>query len=88
MNAAERRADAATWAGFRSARIARSTGTLVVVVDGFEQGLESPDDRYAPRWFTMCDDHGTCCGHDTLALATSHASAPEGWCEDCTDLAQ
>ena len=36
----ERLADARTWAGYRSAHFARETGTLVVVVNAAEQGLD------------------------------------------------
>lgn len=81
-------AEASTWEGFRSARFARSTGSMIVVVDGFEQGMEDANDKQAPRWFTICDTHGNTCGHRTLAAATSWASAPEGWCEGCSDVAR
>lgn len=74
--------DAQQWAGYRSAAFARSTHTLVVVVDGYEHGLEDPA-MGGPRWFTICDDHGRCVGHDTLALAKFHAVAPEEWCGVC-----
>lgn len=78
-----RRRDAAEWAGYRSAAFARSTGTLVVVVDGFAAGIESPG-MGAPRYFTVCDDHGRLVGHSTLKLARYHASAPEEWCGICS----
>ncbi len=74
--------EARTWAGFRTAHVARSTGTLVVVVDGFEQGIESPG-LGACRWFTICEDHDRLVGHPTLAIAKFHSSAPEEWCEVC-----
>lgn len=78
----ERLAEAHDYTGFRSAHFARSTGTLVTVVDGYEAGLESPDTG-GPRWFTTCEDHNRLVGHDTLVLATYHASAPEEWCGVC-----
>jgi hypothetical protein len=81
---AERRATAATWAGYRQASFARSTGTLVVVCDDREQGLES--DPTVGRWVTICDDHDSCVFHLTLAVAIQHASAPEGWCDSCAEL--
>ena len=76
-----RRAEARSFAGFRSASIARSTGTLVLVLDGEPAGL----DTEGGRWQTICDDHGGICSHDTLALASSFASAPEQFCESCAD---
>lgn len=76
---AARRAEALTWAGVRSASFARSTGTLVVVYDGEEQGM----DTEAGRWQTVCEDHAYIASHDTLAIARSFASAPEEFCEPC-----
>jgi len=69
--------EAHTWAGYRSAHFARETGTLVVVVDAAAQGLDGG------KWMTICDDHGQCVGHETLALAQAHAANPLGWCEVC-----
>ena len=77
---AERRAEARTWAGYRSAAFARTTGTLVVVLNGHEAGYASGTD---PVWYTHCADHGVHVGHPTLALARWHAADPEGWCGVC-----
>lgn len=66
-------------AGIRSAHFARETGTLVLVVDGEAQGL----DTEGGRWYTICDDHGQIICHETLALAKAHSSDPLGWCEVC-----
>lgn len=77
-----RLADARELAGYRSAHFARSTGTLVLVLDAVAAGLE--DDPEIP-WFTVCDDHGGCVGHPTLALARSFASCPEDWCPTCQE---
>ena len=77
-----RRADARTLAGFRSATVARSTGALVLVLDGDPAGLDTD----GGRWYTLCDDHGFLCNHDTLALAKSWASCPEMFCEDCQEV--
>jgi hypothetical protein len=79
----ERLADARTFAGYRSAHFARSTGTLVVVVGTEEQGL---DPEGGGPWTTICDDHGTICQHETLRLARYFAPCPEEWCEDCMDV--
>lgn len=90
MTRAERLADARTWAGYRTAAFARESGTLVVVVDGFAAGLEVDElldacGERTPRWFTICDDHGSCVGHTTLVLARAHAANPTGWCENCRE---
>lgn len=79
---ATRLADARTFAGYRQAHFAQTTGTLVVVVDGEAAGL----DVEGGRWSTVCDDHGTVIAHDTLALAKSHAADPAGWCEECQEV--
>lgn len=78
----ERLADAQSFAGLRAAHFARSTGTLVLVLNGEEAGLDTGHDGSDP-WSTVCEDHGTVCSHPTLELARSHAACPEGWCEDC-----
>lgn len=78
-----RRAEALASLGVRSAAYARSTGTLVLVVNGAEHGVDT-DDGNTP-WSTICDDHGGICSHDTLALARDWASAPEDWCPTCQD---
>lgn len=85
INHSERLAAARTWAGYRSARITRQTGTLVVVVDAWEHGLGSPEDGDY-RWATVCDEHSTICTHPTLRLANDHACDPLGWCEDCRNV--
>lgn len=78
----ERRArlnEARRFAGYRSAHFTRSTGTMVVVLDGIEADLDTD----GGRWQTVCDDHGAVCSHLTLAVAMSFAPAPEEWCEWC-----
>lgn len=82
VDRARRRHGAASWAGYRSARYARSTGTLVVVVDGADADL----DTSGGRWSTICDDHGTAVAHATRALAEWHAVCPEDWCDGCREL--
>lgn len=62
----------------RQARVARSTGTVVVV---YEDTDEECGDGL--RWVTLCDDHGRLVGHEDLATARSWASMPEGWCGVC-----
>lgn len=67
------------WAGYREHRVARSTGTLVVLVNGEEAGLDTD----GGLWSTICDAHDIVIAHDTRALARSWMSAPEQWCEEC-----
>lgn len=76
---ADRRAAARTWAGYRSVRTNPQTRTTIVVVRNDAAGLDEAGGRYS----TICDEHGTCIAHTTLALATYHAAAPLGWCETC-----
>ncbi len=83
---AERRADAARTGGFVRCSFARSTGTLVIVLDALNGGDWLVDPTTAERWVTLCDDHATLCTHETRHLAQSHAACPEGWCEDCMDI--
>jgi hypothetical protein len=80
VNRRERLAEAKTWAGYRSAHFARSTGTMVVVVNTAEHDLDPAD---GGNWTLVCDDHSTLLQTDTLALARLHAAAPEEWCPDC-----
>ncbi len=78
----ERREQAKSLAGYRAGSIARSSGALVLVLDGEPAGL----DTEGGRWQTLCDDHGSVCSHDTLALARSWASCPEMFCDDCAGI--
>lgn len=78
-----RRREALTFAGVRSASFARSTGTLVLVVDGDAHGVDTSDG--VQPWSTVCDDHGGICSHETLHAARQWASAPEEWCPTCQD---
>lgn len=82
MTRKERLAGAREWAGFRSAHFARETGTLVVVVSADDFGLDPGIDGET-KWYTICDDHDQCVGHETLATAKYHSSNPIGWCEVC-----
>lgn len=62
-------------------RKARSTGTMVSVVDNRQQQFMADD----LRWYTVCEDHGGCVGHNTRAFAVGWASEPEGWCPLCQE---
>jgi hypothetical protein len=71
-------------AGCMQRRQNRRTGTLVAIYDARAQGLDEGGGD--TRWYTICEDHGDAVGHSTLALARSHASVPDEWCEDCREL--
>lgn len=72
---------AAQYAGCRQATVARSTGTLVLVIDGEAGGLDTD----GGRWSTVCEPHGGVISHLTLAVARSFAPAPEEWCPYCME---
>lgn len=61
-------------------RRARSTGLLVGVYQSAQSGIESDPDL---PWVTVCEEHGSCVCHKTLADAKGWASVPEQWCEAC-----
>ena len=60
---------------------ARSTKTLVLVVDGETFGVDT--DGGSNPFSTICDDHGGIVFHETKTLAYSWAAAPEYWCPTC-----
>lgn len=80
LSRSERLAAAEHLAGFRQARFARSTGTLVLVLNAEEAGLDTEGGQ---AYYTLCDDHGFLVSHPTLGLARQHTSSPEAWCEAC-----
>lgn len=61
-------------------RHARQNGKLIGVYHGEQSGMESDPDF---PWVTVCEEHSTIATHPTLSLALSHASDPQGWCEQC-----
>lgn len=71
-------AEARTWCGFRKASFARSTGSLVVLVDSEGQGCD-PD----LPWTLICEQHNLTMQFETQANAVRFMSCPEDWCEDC-----
>jgi hypothetical protein len=64
-----------------SSRKARSTGTVVEVIDNRDGSYDTGD----LGWFTECVDHGNNCSHLTRKLAEYFASAPEIWCPTCQE---
>lgn len=67
-----------TWAGYRRHSRARSSGTLVVLLDAEEALL----DPCGGRWYLMCE-HGFLCCWPTQRAAISYMPFPEEWCEMC-----
>lgn len=59
----------------------RWNGVTVSVYNARQAGL----DEDGGCWYTMCDEHDACCGHQTLRDARVMAAEPETWCEDCGD---
>ena len=76
--------EAKSFAGYRAHTRARSTGTLVVLVDGYEQGIASAhqDDLDDDRWWLICEDSG-CIGFERQSDARSFLHHPEEWCPYC-----
>jgi len=67
-------------AGCVSQRRSQKFKVLVGIYHAVQAGLE---DDPTCIWMTVCEDHGTLVGHQTLTLAKSHAGFPDMWCEDC-----
>lgn len=65
----------------RSSR-ARSTGTLVELVDNRDGSFDLDDHG----WITACVEHGNYCSHETRKLGESFMAAPEEWCDLCGAL--
>lgn len=68
--------------GYRTHTVARSTSTTVILVDGYLQGLTTPDQSDG-RWWLICDEHGGCVGFENQEDARSFLSHPENWCPTC-----
>ena len=76
--------DAKTWAGYRAARINPESGSLIVLVQAADAGLE--DDPRTP-WATVCGTHSTLTVHETQENARGWMSDPMTWCEGCAEAA-
>lgn len=75
------------YAGLRYYAKARSTGTIVMILNGEEAGL----DTSGGPWSIMCDTHGAVIAVDTLKMARAHVSEPEFWCDvdgGCIELSE
>lgn len=76
--------DVRLWAGYREHRRSRQTGTLVVLVNSDEAGIDSSD---GCAWTLVCDDHDQIISHKTRALARYFMASPLDWCEVCMAVA-
>ena len=74
-------AEARNFCGFRRASFARSTGTLVVLVESAEQGCD-PD----LPWTLICEQHNAIMQFETQANAISWMPVPQDWCEACQEI--
>ena len=57
------------------------TGALITVGRAEDCNMIEEDGP----WVTICDTHGSICGHATKQLADSHSRAPQ-WCMDCQEI--
>lgn len=64
-------------------RTARQTGTTITVGSADDLGLDPSNGDC--RYYTICDEHGTCVGFSSRRRADSFASVPKEWCEFCAD---
>jgi hypothetical protein len=72
--------DVRTWSGYRAHRIAKSTGTLVVLVNADDAGLGN--DGTEP-WYLICDAHGSLLSDTNRRRLSGHMGSPEDWCDEC-----
>lgn len=71
--------------GARQVRHARSTGTLVAVLDvAANRDLARSAADVTEPYMTWCEDHGIAAYWPTLKLAKYHGADPEVWCAGCT----
>lgn len=68
-----------TVAGLRVQRKNKQTGTIVSLYDGGPAGM----DTFSGRWQTVCEDHSHIVSHRVYAVALSHLSHPDEWCDGC-----
>lgn len=69
--------------GIVIAHRARSTGTVVGLYDTTKTSQFDPD---GGRWATLCEDHSSIVNHETRKTAERFMSAPEEWCEECSEI--
>jgi hypothetical protein len=66
-------------------RRCRLTGTKITVCTAEDAGAGHDGETEGLPWYTVCETHSTCVGHETKTLALSHAAMP-AWCEECQQI--
>lgn len=72
----------------REARVARSTGVTVELIDGEHPDCDLFDPDEGGRWATICREHASIVQHETWKLARQFLGHPEEWCDDCRAIAE
>lgn len=62
-------------------RRCRLTGNQVTVGHANDVGLEYEKGYLV--WYTICEQHSECCGHESYRMARWMAADPTAWCETC-----
>jgi hypothetical protein len=73
--------DPTTYLGYRR-HIHPRPGIWVVLLDGYESGLE---EEGGPRWCLWCETHNQQFMWDNQAEARDNMSTPEYWCPVCAE---
>jgi hypothetical protein len=64
-------------------RLNQQTTTLVTVISAADAHL--CDGAGTTKWYTICEDHDTTCGHPTRRLAERFSASPVDWCDNCRE---
>jgi len=67
------------YTGYRAHRVAKTTGAVIVLLDGKAADMDTD----AGRWSLLCDTHGAVCAFTHQADARRWMAEPEMWCECC-----
>jgi hypothetical protein len=65
--------------GYRAHRIAKTTGAVIVLLDGNDADMDTD----AGRWSLLCDTHGSVCAFTHQTIARQFMAHPGEWCDDC-----
>lgn len=80
LSAKQLEREASKRAGCVQLRYARATKLLVGVYRSDAAGIDTDDES---PWSAVCEEHGALCSSRTRAEASSLASQPQEWCDDC-----
>ena len=67
------------YTGYRAHRVAKTTGAVIVLLDGKAADMDTD----AGRWSLLCDTHGAVCAFTHQTIARRFMAHPGEWCEDC-----